>query len=416
MKAVLASMMSLFLSAAILLIGHGLQYTLIPLYAVSLNWQPEIIGYIGSSYFLGFVVGCLTVPALVSRVGHIRVFASLIALLAASMLFIGLSDHFTYWLFARGLMGWAMAGTYMVIESWLNEKTPSENRGSVLSIYAVITLAAICVGQLLVGLSLSYTQMFMVAAIIMLIGVLPIGLTTRIVPSPIPPMRFSIKRILGVSQIAMVGAFTSGIIAGGFWALGPVVADANNLNPSQIGIFMAITLIGGAVLQFPLGRTSDYIDRRKVIGSVAFVGVMICLAAMQPFIKHPTFIFITMFMFGGLVFPIYSLCLAHANDNTDLSVIEVGSGILMMNSLGSVIGPLIISPLIACTEQALFIVSALAFLILAFWTLYRVKFHKVKREHFEPFVSVNKTTHEVIEVGMEHDELSESEYKQKMSS
>jgi len=406
MKVVLASMISLFLSAAILLIGHGLQYTLIPLYAVSLHWQPEIIGYIGSSYFSGFVIGCLTIPALVSRVGHIRVFASLIALMAASMLFIAISQQFIYWLIARGLMGWAMAGTYMVIESWLNEKTPTEHRGSVLSVYAVITLAAICVGQLLVGLSLPYVEMFMVAAIIMLAGVLPIGLTTRTVPSPIPDMRFSFKRILGVSQIAMVGAFISGIITGGFWALGPVVASTNQMNPSQIGIFMAVTLIGGAVLQFPVGRASDYIDRRRVIGTVALVGVVICLAAMQPFIKHPTFMFVTMFVFGGLVFPIYALCLAHANDNTDLSVIEIGSGILMMNSLGSVIGPLIISPLISVTEQGLFIISALAFFILAVWTLYRVKFHKVDREHFEPFVSVNKTTHEVIELGMEQDELS----------
>lgn len=407
MKAVLASMTSLFLSTAILLVGHGLQYTLIPIYAVHLNWQPEIIGYIGSSYFSGFVIGCLTIPALVSRVGHIRVFASLIALLAASMLFIALSEHFAYWLLARALMGWAMAGTYMVIESWLNEKTPSENRGSVLSIYAVITLAAICGGQLLVGLSFSYTEMFMIAAIIMLIGVLPIGLTTRMVPSPIPAMRFSFKRLLGVSQIAMVGAFIGGIISGGFWALGPLVADANSLSTSQIGIFMAVTLIGGAVFQFPLGRASDYIDRRKVIGIVAAIGVLVCAAAMQPFIKHPTFIFIIMFIFGGLVFPIYALCLAHANDNTDLSVIEVGSGILMMNSLGSVVGPLVISPLVAFTQQALFIVSALAFLVLALWTLYRVKFHKIEREHFEPFVNVNKTTHEVIEVGMEHDEITE---------
>ena len=115
MTGLLITVTALLASVAILLVGHGLQLTLMPLYAVELGWAPDLIGYTGSSYFLGFVVGCMTVPPLVSRVGHIRVFAVLIALATAALLFIGMVDQLWFWLLARGLSGWAFAGIYMVI-------------------------------------------------------------------------------------------------------------------------------------------------------------------------------------------------------------------------------------------------------------------------------------------------------------
>jgi MFS family permease len=111
-----------------------------------------------------------------------------------------------------------------------------------------------------------------------------------------------------------------------------------------------------------------------------------------------------MFAFGGLTFPLYSLCLAHANDNTDVSMMEVGSAVLMMNSFGSILGPLIVSVLIGYTHHALFIVSGIALSLLAIWTLYRIRFHDVARDHFEPFVSMRNTTQEIVEVGLESEE------------
>ncbi|MFQ3237395.1 MAG: MFS family permease [Paraglaciecola sp.] len=404
MPTLLLSMFSLLFSAAILLVGHGLQLTLVPLYAVNLAWEPALIGYIGSSYFVGFVLGCLTVPRLVARVGHIRVFTVLIALTTASLLFIALVDHFVFWLVARCLTGWALAGIYMVIESWLNEKTTAERRGSILSVYIIITLLAICVGQLLVGFDLGFEGLFMLAAALLVLGVVPIGLTSSSVPKLIPAVRFSFKRIFAVSQVAMVGAFFGGLVTGGFWALGPVVANANQLSAGQVGIFMAVTILGGTALQFPVGRLSDRIDRRHVITGLAILGMCTSIVAILLDSSSPEFIYITMFAFGGLTFPLYSLCLAHANDNTDLSMMEVGSAVLMMNSFGSIIGPLIVSVLIGYTHHALFIVSGIALSLLAIWTLYRIRFHDVAREHFEPFVSMRNTTQEIVEVGLESEE------------
>lgn len=404
MPTLLLSMFSLLFSAAILLVGHGLQLTLVPLYAISLEWEPALIGYIGSSYFVGFVLGCLTVPRLVARVGHIRVFTVLIALATASLLFVGLVDHFVMWLAARCLTGWALAGIYMVIESWLNDRTTVEHRGGTLSVYIIITLLAICVGQLLVGFDLGFEGLFMLAAALLVLGIVPIGLTTSSVPHPIPAVRFSFRRIFAVSQVAMVGAFFGGLVTGGFWALGPVVASANQLSAGQIGIFMAVTILGGTTLQFPVGRLSDRIDRRLVITGLAVLAVCTSVVAILLDSRSPEFIYLTMFVLGGLTFPLYSLCLAHANDNTDLSIMEVGSGVLMMNSFGSILGPLIVSFLLAYTHHALFIVSGVALSVLACWTLYRIRFHDVARDHYAPFVNIRNTTQEIVEVGLESEE------------
>jgi MFS family permease len=398
MTGLLISVTALLASVAILLVGHGLQLTLIPLYAVELGWAPELIGYTGSSYFLGFVVGCLTVPPLVARVGHIRVFAVLIALATAALLFIGLVDQFWFWLLARGLSGWAFAGIYMVIESWLNEKTAVEYRGSVLSVYIIITLVAICIGQLLIGFDVGFSGLFMLSAGLLVLGITPIGLTSASVPAAIPPVRFRLKRVIAASQVAMVGAFFGGFVTGGFWALGPVVAGANGLTTEQIGIFMAVTILGGTCFQFPVGRLSDRIDRRYVIAGLAMLGVLNCVLAALLVGENSNMIYVSMFFFGGLTFPLYSLCLAHANDNSSLSLMEIASGVLMMNSAGSVIGPIIVAFLIGYTDNALFIVAAVALFLLAAWTLYRIQFHDVQRSHFEPFVAVRNTTHEIVEM------------------
>ena len=330
-----------------------------------------------------------------ARVGHIRVFTVLIALFTSSLLFIGLGDNFVLWLVARCLIGWGIAGIYMVIESWLNDKTSVEYRGSVLSVYTVISLSAICVGQLLVGFDLGYAGLFMLAAALLVLGIVPVGLTRRAAPQPIPAVSFSFRRLFAVSQVAMVGAFFGGLVTGGFWALGPVIADANQLSAGQVGVFMAVTILGGTALQLPVGRLSDRIDRRYVITGLAVVAVLTSITAITLDSRTPEVIYVTMFLLGGLSFPLYSLCLAHANDNTGLSIMEVGSGVLMMNSVGSILGPLIVSFLLGYTHMALFVVSGVALSILACWTLYRIRFHDVAREHYEPFVSMRSTNNNV---------------------
>ena len=398
MRHTLSPLWALLISVFILLVGHGLQLTIVPMQADNLGWSPVTIGYLGSAYFFGFVVGCITIPRLVSTVGHIRVFAVLTATATISLLSLSLVESPGFWLASRAITGWTLAGLYMVIESWLNERASTENRGLVLSIYTVITLVAIGMGQLMVGFELNATQLIVLGAILLSLGAIPVGLTRSPAPEPIPKITFNLKEVYRASHVAVIGALASGLVTSGFWSLGPVIGKLQGLDPAGIGIFMAITITGGAVLQLPIGRFSDRRDRRQVIAIVALLGALLSQVAILISGFHPYAIYVLMFLFGGLTLPMYSICLAHANDNTRLPLIEVGSVILLVHSVGAMIGPIFVSVILAYTEVALFIVAELILLLLCLWTFWRIKTHKSLGRHYEPFSDVPKTTQGVIEV------------------
>lgn len=404
MVGVLTSVKSLLLSITILLIGHGLQLTLLPLHARSLGWSTGQIGYTASAYFIGFVVGCLTIPRLVARVGHIRVFAVLSAIAACALLLMGLLEFLPVWLVGRFFTGWAIAGLYMVIESWLNERSASHQRGTILSVYAVITMLAIFAGQFLLGLPMEQVQsFFMVAALLLVLGLVPVGLTRSSTPQPIPAIRFNLKRLYRSTHVGVVGAFTGGLVTGGFWALGPVFASNQGLAAAEVGVFMAAGILGGALLQLPFGRLSDHYDRRIIMVLISALSVVAC--SMVVILSHlePRWMYLLVFVFGGTCFPIYSLCLAHANDTSNLELIELGSGILMMNGAGAVLGPLLIAPLMVWNDYALFYVFGGAYALLGLWIANRIRIHDIEVDESQPFLDLPKTTQSIIELAPEDD-------------
>lgn len=397
MTQVLTSVSTLLISVFILLVGHGLQMTIAPIYAAELGWTNGYISYLGSAYYAGFVLGCLTIPKLVTKVGHIRVFAVMTGAATGALLVLSLTDSAAVWMGARLITGWTLAGLYMVIESWLNERATPENRGVVLGLYSAITLGAICIGQVMIGFPFNFLQLIALAALLLAVGAIPVGLTRSPAPEPIPKMSFDFKGVYKASHVAVIGVFMVGLVTSGIWALGPIIAKAQGLDQQQIGFFMAMTIIGGAVCQMPLGRMSDSRDRRHVIVLAAFTGAIVAqLAIFFAEINHLV-LFTMMFIFGGMTLPLYAILLAHANDNTTLPRIQVGSVILLSHSIGAVIGPLLLSVVIDLSPNALFYFSEAVLLILAGWTWWRIYHHVSEGEHFEPFVSVPKTTQGAIE-------------------
>ncbi len=399
------SLGALLFSVAILLTGHGLQLTIAPFYAAELGWSIAMIGYTGSAYFTGFVVGCLTIPRLVARVGHIRVFGVLSATATTALLLLALVSFLEAWLVARVLTGWSIAGIYMIIESWLNERTTHETRGMVLSIYTVLTLVSVAVGQQFLGLGLPSVSLILIGAILLAVGSIPVGLTSSPAPQPIAEVGFKFGAVYRHAHVAVVGAFLAGFVTSGFWVLGPVLAQTMDLAGQQIGWFLSITLLGGAMMQLPVGRLSDKVDRRRVISAVSLLGFSVCVVAFSLGSWSVWMLLGSMFFFGGTTFPLYSLCLAHANDNSELPLIEVGSVILLMHSAGAIIGPLVIAPLMSLHQAAYFLVAAVILLGLSGWSWWRVHQHETKRKYFEAFPAVPKTTQEVMEI---HDEVTKT--------
>lgn len=376
---------TLLVGVAILLTGHGLQLALVPLRAESLGWSSMAIGALGSAYFVGFLIGCFVIPILVGRIGHIRTFASLTALMTAIILSLALFSDFTLWLILRLVTGMAISGLYLVIESWLNEQTENQVRGSVLAIYTAIVLSALALGQIFLNLApIDDDRLIIAAGLLICLAAIPVCVTRTMQPAQIPTAVFSPKLVLKTSRVAIVASFIAGLVNGSFYGLGPVYGLGIGMDVSSISIMMALGIVGGALSQLPLGRLSDKHDRRIVILYAMLVGTV---AAGLAWVAPPVLIPFAMMFFGGCVMPIYALSLAYASDNIKTeSFLEVGTGLLMINALGSIFGPLFTAQFMQrFGSEYFFIFNAAVLFIGTIAIAILVRTRAPGREHFSEF-------------------------------
>ncbi|MBO6637956.1 MAG: MFS transporter [Roseitalea sp.] len=366
----------LMLSTFFLLAGSGLTGITLPLRAGLEGWSPVVIGWIGFGYALSFTAGCVVVPRMVRRVGHVRVYAVLATLLAMSLLFHALIVHPLAWIAFRGVAGFALAGAYMVVESWLNEKATNESRGQIFSFYMIMNMVGMMAGQFMVLLGdPATTTLFIIAALLYAMAVIPTGLSNAVSPQPLTQVTLDLRKLYRNSPAAMVGMLMTGIIAGIWNFQAPVFAEQIGLSSNQIPLMLALAMISGAVFQLPLGRASDRMDRRYVMIFAGVVGVG-CAIAYQivPGAASAPGIFITVFVLGAVLFPIYSLVVAHANDYAEPSeFVEISSGLLVVNGAGAMIGPLLSGFLIVGLGPGGFFLSlAIAFAVFAGYAAWRI--------------------------------------------
>ena len=392
-------MRSLLLSVAVLLIGHGLQLTLLPLQAQKLGWSDAAVGFTGSAYYLGFIIGCLSITRVIARVGHIRTFAVTVATATIAILGLALTDTYLLWLLLRLLTGWSLAGFYTVIESWLNDQAANEQRGRLLALYTIICLGSMALGQMLIGLDgVTLAELFPVAGMLIVGATLPVALTTR--PQPAPPVQvtFSAGVAYRASQVGFVSAGLSGLVMGLLWSLGAVhVADVSGSIETGARFMLAV-LLGGLLVQFPAGRLSDRFDRRRVILGLGVLGTVgVALWFFAP--ANDGVLYAAGVLCGGAAQPLYSISIAHANDNASGQFIEISSGMLMVNGCCAMLGPFLFSLLRAVgVEQAFMTTIAVAFTVCIVWTAMRMRTHAVTRDHFEPYQPLPKTALEVVEL------------------
>jgi MFS family permease len=377
MKKVLLPITALLLSDALLLIGHGIQLTLLPLRAEIEGFTPGQVGLTGSAYFIGFVVGCLVSQHIVRRVGHIRAFAVLATTFSAATLVFHEMPHFHHWLVLRFLVGCCISGLYMIIESWLNDRTTRENRGSVLSVYTVINLTMMVVGQQLLNLAAPSTAtLFVLASIMLSLAIIPVGLTVTLAPAPVQNIQLDFRRVWQISHVAVLGAVFSGLITGAFWSLGPVYARGVGMETTELTFFMSAVVLGGAIFQLPLGRLSDRFDRRIVLFFSAMVGAAVSVV-LAFFNSELMPLLVLAVIWGGCVMTMYAICLAHGGDHAEPHEFPlVGSCVLLTFGMFSAIGgPLASLFMELLGPSGLFLYSASCLLVLLVAIAIRRKQH-----------------------------------------
>ncbi|KGF66965.1 MFS transporter [Hoeflea sp. BAL378] len=358
------SVASLLISTFFLLAAMGLSGYLIPVRAVAEGWSTFAISLIATGYAIAFTASCVITPRLVLKVGHVRVFGALTTIMAMSFLLHSLIVHPAAWVLTRALAGFSIAGAYMIIESWLNEKVSNENRGALFSVYMVVSMTAVMVGQYIVPFGdPSGPTLFMICALVCSLAVMPTALSGAQSPQPLTQVKFDIPGLYRRSPAAVVGTLLAGLIASAWGGLGPVYATQLGLSTTEGASMLAIAMIGGAIFQYPLGRASDRMDRRKVMIFAGFIGIAACAVTVAFGVENRIVFFAGMLCLGTVLFPIYSLNVAHANDHAKPDeFVEVSSGLMLTYGGATMVGPLITGAAMdRFGPHALFVTIALSF-------------------------------------------------------
>jgi len=392
---------SLLLGTALLLIGNGLLSTLIALRGSLEGFSDQLIGLMGSAYFVGFLLGTFTIPSLIRNIGHIRAFTFLAAAMAATVLLHSLIVHPWVWLALRVLTGMALVGIYTIIESWLNSRTEPASRGFVLGVYTVANMCAMALAQQFLHLaSPAEFVLFSLAAVMVCFSVLPLASTRQPQPVVHAVPKLSLKALWKAAPVAANASILSGLVQGSFWSIMPLYATRMGFDAGGVAMLMTATILGGAVLQLPLGRLSDKVDRRLVLGlstalaTLAAIGIAF-LGEIQYALLGGAF------MFGGMMFALYPIAIAHLVDHLSSEDFLSGNvGMLLLHGLGAIAGPVITGLLMSQIGPLGLPVYFAA--ILAPFTVYVLLRVRRARDHIveEPaqFVPMERTSTEAMEM------------------
>lgn len=396
----LLSLSSLLLGVAFLLMGTGLLSTLLAVRGGVEGFAPNVLGLVMSAYFVGYLVGTYINPRIIHRVGHIRAFAIFAALASSTAILHALFISPLVWGALRVMTGACMVGLYTVVESWLNTRAAPEQRSRVFASYMVVNFTTLTIGQFLLPLyPVAGFQLFGVVAVLMALSLVPVALTSIAQPLPVHTPRLSLQALYRKAPVGIAGAFGSGLALGAFWGLGAASAQRFGFSETGVAHFMSVTIVGGALLQWPIGRWSDGSrDRRRVLFAITAGAALAALVGILVGAHWHSLLLIDMFVFGGLAFAIYPISIALTNDRlTREEIQQSSSSLLLLNGAGAAIGPALAGALMSdIGPRALFLHFAVALGALAAYALWRMSSSPEAPAATSTFHAMVRTTPEAM--------------------
>lgn len=366
---------ALLVGSALLLLAGGLQGLLLPLRGSFEGFSDNSLGLLGTGWAVGYIAGCLLTPIIVRRVGHIRAFGVFCSLASIVVLLNLVFMTPWAWIPLRALSGFCFAGAAMVVESWLNERANPDTRGRIFGIYTMINLGATTAGQMLLTLGDPAGYLFfVVGAMVYSCALLPTALSTAAAPQPLSQVRLDIRALWRNSPVAVIGVFLVGISNSAFGTLGAVYGRQVGLSVSSIATMMSVALLAGALIQVPVGMLSDRIDRRIVLIGIAIAGFLVGTALSFGDSLSPLVIISLVAAFGGMIYSMYPVIVAHANDHSPPGeFLKTSGGLLLLFGVGSIVGPLLASVMMTMTRpQGLFAVTSAAHALIIGFSIWRM--------------------------------------------
>lgn len=330
------------LSLLFMMMGSGLFNTFISIRLEMAGYTPEVIGIVTSALYLGILIGSFRMDQWISKMGHIRSFVVIAAVLGAIVVLQSFWLNPWYWSFLRLIGGVCTAGVFIIIESWLLMQSPPNMRGGILSIYLAVLYAALSSGQLLIDLTDPLGPFpFYITALLVIISILPV--TVRKISKPKvqeTAVRLNLTQLYKISPLGFIGGVISGMVLSVTYGLVPVYAGEIGMTVSEIGTFMAVLIFGGFSLQWPVGRWADKVNRRLVIYTISFVTALLALSI--AFVESTWLLFLLTWAFGGFAFTLYPVSMAYVCERVkETEIVAATGGFVLSYGLGAIAGPLL---------------------------------------------------------------------------
>jgi MFS family permease len=366
----------LLVAAGILLGGNGLQGTLIALRGAQEGFSPATIGFMGTAYFGGFLLGCIFITRIMKAVGYVRSFSALAAIASAGTLFLVLIIDPLFWSAMRFTTGFCFAGLFTVMEAWMNAGAQNHDRARVLALYRIVDIGSVTGAQFMIPIfGPGGFTIFAIMSIMITLSLVPVSLGDRSNPKAPEDVKLDLARVWRISPLASIGCIAVGLTNSAFRALSPVYAEQLGMSVTDVVTFVSIGIIGGAIIQYPLGHLSDLWDRRRILlittsGAMIAALALVFLAGTAPLAN-----FALVFIFGSFAMPLYSLSAAHANDRAEKGeFVLVNAALMLFYSIGAIGGPVVAATFMQnFGPQWLFIFCATIYAIFILIILYRMQ-------------------------------------------
>ncbi len=379
MLAVLRNSWALLLGILLLMLGNGMQGTLLGIRGGIEGFTTTQMSYVMAAYFAGFLIGSRMTPEMIRRVGHVRVFAALGSMISAVLIMYAAAPDWIAWAVMRVVIGFSFSGVYITAESWLNNASTNETRGQALSLYMMMQMIGIIAAQALLNFGdPAGFILFVIPSVLVSLAFTPILLAA--VPAPAFEMtkRLSFATLYRASPLGCVGMFLLGGVFSAQFGMSSVWGTSAGLSVREISIFVATIYAGGLVFQYPIGWASDRIGRRVLVLGLSAVGGVAMLAAAVFDLNFAGLLIVAVAM-GGVSNPLYSLLVAYTNDFLDASDMAAASaGLIFINGLGAITGPLITGWIMArIGPNGYFLFMGVLFLALAAYSAWRMTRRRV---------------------------------------
>ena len=373
MLQVLTSARALLLGMCLLMVGNGMQGTLLGIRGEIEGFSTFEMSIVMSAYFAGFLGGSRIAPGMIRRVGHVRVFAALASLISAVMILYPTFADPWLWAVGRVIIGFCFSAVYVTAESWLNEAADNSNRGKALSLYMFVqTLGIVASQALLLTADPSGFVLFVIPSVLVSVAITPILLSISPTPAFDTTKPMTLRQLAGFSPLGCFGMLVLGGVFSAQFGMSSVYGAQVGLSIGQISTFVATFFVGAVLLQYPIGWISDRMDRRSLIIIVAAIGVLGSTVGMM-FGANFNMLLMSAFIVGGSSHPLYSLLIAHTNDFLEHDDMTAASGgLVFINGLGAVFGPLIVGALMEKVgPSGFYMYTAVLFVILVGYAGYR---------------------------------------------